>query len=267
MAFTVTHTLPTINSKITVKFAGLVILRPNGANMCDIGIHRFNSTHLFQAFVIVDKPKLPPTLIRLTNGPLTAQFKIVADPVTTHFKVFTRDDDPFDPNASGNDALDYRWAINMRDLNAGVDFNEGAQPIATLNDGILYTSNLSKDGLQPVLVQHGVEHPRKQIAADLSASINLPDGGTLNMTWGEAGDEKRFELPRLGFDPPNTTYTIILLNDPPAVAPSPHDELALFYKVLRISGSEVGENDQAQLIYKGAHKLDEIPCPPVTLNP
>lgn len=267
MPFTVTHTLPTINSRITIKFAGLVILRPNGGNMCDIGIHHFNTTHLFQAFVIVNKPKLPLTLIRLTNGPLTAPFTIVANPVVTGFQVFTRDDDPFDPNAAGNDALDYRWAINMRDLNHGIDFNQGAEPIATLNDGILYTSNLSKDGLNPIVVQNGVEHPHRQIAADLSASINLPNGGTVKMTWGETGDEKTFTVPREGFDPPNTTYTIILINDPPAVAPSPHDELAIFYKVLRINGDQVPGDDQCQLIFDSDHKLDEIPCPPVVLNP
>jgi hypothetical protein len=234
--------------------------------MCDIGIHHFARTHLFQAFVVVNKPKLPPTLIRLTNGPLTAKFQIVANPVVTGFQVFTRDDDPFDPNAAGNDVLDYRWAINMRELNPGVDFNEGAEPIATLNDGILYTSNLSRDDLNPVLV-HAGPHPRRQIAADLSASINLPAGGTLIMKWEEFGDNKEFKLPREGFDPAGTTYTIIILNDPPATDPSPHDELALYYKVLRIEGAEVPEDDQWELIFDSDHKLDEIPCPPVVLNP
>jgi hypothetical protein len=267
MPFTETHTAPKTDSKVTIKFAGLILLRPNGTTNCDIGIHRFAPSHMIQALLIVNKPGLPPTLIRLTTGPLTSDLTITVNPPNTGFRVYTKDDNPFDPLNANNDKLDYRWSVNLFKLNPGIDFfDEGTKPMATLNDGILYTSNLSKEGIKPVLVR-GME--RKEmlfLAADLSASIELPGQAFLAMSWREFGKPKTLRLPRDIDKNINATYTIVLLNDPPSIEPAAHDELGLYYDVVRKNGQEVPKEERWQLIYENAPKSDEIPCLPIVLT-
>jgi hypothetical protein len=273
MPFTIVHTPPKINSTVTVKFAGLLLLKPNGNKMCDIGINR-QPAHAFQLMLIVDKPDLPLTLLRLTSGPLTGDVKITNSASTAAFKVFTKDDNPFDPTAADNNPYDARWALNMADYHPGADFNNGARPLVTLNDGLLYTSNLSRPGLKPTLVTPQppptppTEKPLNQIAADLAASFDLTAADKVSITWEEAGQAKSFELPRIQtVDPIGSTYTIVVLNDPPATSPSPHDELALYYEVLRVHGNQVPPNERRQLVFKETAKSDEIPCLSVLLNP
>jgi len=267
MPFTVTNTPPNVNSKVTVKFAGLMLLRPNGNFNCDIGIHRFAPGHMFQAMLIVNKPGLPPTLIRLTTGPLMTDLTITANPPNTGFRVYAKDNNLFDPANPNNDRLDHRWTIDLYKRNPGINFlDEGTKPFATLNDGTLYASNLSKEDLKPVLVRG--EHEREEliyVAADLSASIELPGQAILMMSWREFGKPKSLKLPRDVDQNLSATYTIVLLNDPPSTELASHDELALYYDVVRKNGQEVPNNEKWQLIYEGG-KSDEIPCLPIIHN-
>lgn len=268
MAFTVTHTPPNINSTVTIKFAGQFLLKPNGASMCDIGINRFAPNHAFHLMLIVDKPDLPPTLLRLTTGPLTGPGPLtITNNQSTGFKIFTKDDDPFDPMNGNNSPHDYRWAVDLKKLHPGVDFNEGARPLATLNDGVLYTSNRSRDGLNPRLVRTGDTKDLNRLAADLSAAVDLPAEAELSLDWKELGKPKTFKLPRpVAIDPVGTRYTFVLLNDPPAVDDTPHDELELYYRVLQIGNDPVPGPERWKLVYDIAPKSDEIPCLPITLN-
>ena len=266
MPFTVTNTSPKINATVTIKFGGLLLLRPKAgnANICEIGINKASAIHSFQLMLIVNKPGLPATLLRLASGPLLKDLEISSTAAGAGFKVFAKD--PFDPTKPGNDPLDHRWAINMQGLNPGSDFNMGAKPIATLNDGTLYTSNLSLPTLKPALVRGTAKIEPISLAADLAASINLAGGEFLNMHWTNAPNPD-LVLPRsAALDPAGTTYTVVLLNDPPITTPSPHDELALYYKVLEVGGGPIKPADQWQLIYQSHPKSDEIPCLPVVLN-
>lgn len=268
MPFTKTHTPPNTNSKVTIKFAGLMLLKPNGPKNCDIGIHRFAPRHVFQAMLIVNKPGLPPTLIRLTTGPMMSDLTITANPPSsTGFCVYTKDDNSFDPLNVNNDKLDSRWTIDLYERNPGVAFfDEGTRPFATLNDGVLYTSNLSKEGLKPALVRGAQTERRAFVAADLSASIDLSGDGYVVMSWRELGKPKTLRLPRDMDKNINATYTIVLLNDPPSIEPASHDELGLYYDVVRINGQQVQNGDKWELIYEDAPKSDEIPCLPILLN-
>ena len=271
MPFTVTHERPKIDSTVTVKFAGLLLLQPNGDKILDVGINRQAPEHSFQVMLIVDKPHLPLTLLRLTSGPLTGDLKITHKSDDAAFKVFTKDENPFDPlDPNGdNDPLDYRWALNMKDFHPGLKFNDGARPIATLNDGVLYTSNLCRPSIGPQLVTPGATPPEKdlnRIASDLAASFDLKK--EVEISWEEAGKAKRFTIPRVEtVDPPGTTYTIVVLNNPPATDPSPHDELAFYYLVLEDDAGSIPEGNHRKLIYKDPSKSDEIPCLSVILNP
>ena len=264
MPFTVTDNEPDVHSKVTIKFGGLLLLRPKDNNMCEIGVSRSSSIHTCQLMLIVNKPNLPATLLRLASGPLLKDL-VINCTAPGGFKAFAQD--PFDPTQeNGNHRLDYRWAIDMSELNPDSDFNQGAHPIATLNDGVLYTSNLSLLTLKPALIKGNLKREPLMLAADLAVSIPLAPGSQLTMSWTSSANPDIVLPRRVDLDPEGTIYTIVLLNDPPITTPTPHDELGLYYKVLEVGGGPIHPNDQWQLIYQSHPKSDEIPCLPVRLG-
>ena len=270
MSFTTTRDIPATNAGVTVKFAGLMLLKPNENNGgCDIGIHRLSETHALQVIVVVSKPDRPPSLIRLVTGTLTQPFAINVTPDPgTGVQVFARGADPFDRTKNNNE-LDFRWAINMQQLHQDADFNGGARPVATLNAGTLYTSNLTPVELTPELVNGVTRTPLPRFSADLAAAIDLSNATTVELSWNlDSGERRTLRLPRPN-DPPRTTYTVTLLNDPPAPITSifSHDELAHYYEVLEVNGQPIPGTNQYRISYNGSPTTDEIPCMPVVLNP
>lgn len=268
MPFNTTLIQPPTDAQVTVTFAGLLLLRPGNGNTLEVGIHRYSRTHLFQAILVVNKPSRPPRVIRLFTGPLTGNFEIMVDPApATGIEVFTPTAlfNRTDPN---NNPLDYRWSLNMRSW-AGheqVDFEDGAKPIATLNTGVIYTPNLTGRTYTPVLVAgDGSEQPLNRLAADLAAAIVLPEGAKLKLKWDEMGHSETQDLPR-EIDPPGTTYTVALINDPPARGAADHDELALYYRALKRAGGEVPPAIRLRLEMRNLPKTDEIPCLPIVLE-
>ena len=237
-------------ANVTVRFAGLMLLKPDGTpnNGCEIGIHRFTSDHSFQIILIVRKPQRPPTLIRLVTGALTRPFAINASNPGTGVQTFAPSPAAFVRNNPSNNELDFRWALDMGAMHAGVDFNDGARPVATLNAGVLYTPTLTRPSLNPQLEQGSPVRitPLHRFAADLAAAINLRVDSTVDLTWDELGDERNFTLPRR-FDPPGTTYTISLMNDPPTMGAASHEELSLYYKVLQVGNRPIAIGDRCRL--------------------
>jgi hypothetical protein len=268
MPFTPTTNPPLTNPLVTVEFAGLILLSPGADNTCDIGIHRWAPTHAFQVMLIVNKPNRPSTLVRLIAGPLTGSLAIRLEPAPTHgdFQVFAATTAPFDRFNPQNNELDYRWTINLRDRHPGADINEGARPIVTLSTGLLYTPNLTARGLDPKLTKGTVSISLNRIAADLAAAIQPPTGGRVKLEWSEFGISHSLTLKR-DEDPPGTTYTVSLINDPPIGSPTEHDELDLYYRVLTLGGVPIPFPDRWHLEYADDEKTDEIPCMPVTLEP
>lgn len=267
MAFNRTNAVPAVNSTVTVKLTGLLLLKAGPNNTCEIGVHRFSAFHSFLAMLVVNKPNLPLTFIRLTSGPLTAPMSIDLLPAGAGFQVFAQD--PFDRTSQNTHELDHRWSINMRSKHAAADFDDGARPMVTLNCGTLYTSNLTRPNLNPQLVTATVSatppEPLTRFAADLAVAIDIPQNGVLSISWEELGDPENLDLPR-DTDPAGTTYTILLMNEPPTSNPLPHDELALYYKVLRQNGNRIPENQQFRLQVPPA-RADEAPCMPIELDP
>lgn len=262
MAFTTTNSVP--QAKVTIKFAGLMLLKPNGPDACKIGVHRLSQEHLFQAILTKHKPNLPPTLVRLTTGSLQGQFNMYANRTGAAFRVFQTDNGAFDRASSSNHELDYRWGLNLSTLHPNADYNAGATPEATLNDGVLYTSNLTRLGHKPVLTKtSGGRMELIRVTGDLAAALDLPPGKTLRLSWTDSIGSQTFDLPRQT-DPLGTAYTLTLLNEPPGLIASPHDELAYYYDVLRVNGAPI--TDKWQLVYEGSPKNDEIPCLPIILN-
>jgi hypothetical protein len=269
MPFPTTTIQPlTAIAKVTVKFSGLIMLKPDASNDCEIGINRFSPDHTFQIILIVRKPQRPPTLIRLVTGSLTRPLAINLTPDPgTGVQTFAPTPGPFVRTNTGNNEFDFRWALDLRETHAGIDFNDGARPVATLNAGTLYTPTLTRIGLNPELVQGTSPRTRlSRIAGDLAAAISsLPAGSTVELTWDEFGEPRRLSLPRR-FDPPNTTYTISLMNDPPVMSATIHDELALYYKVLQASGAPIPIASRCRLTFSPGPTTDEIPCMPIVLN-
>ena len=277
MAFTPTPTPPATNASVTIKFAGLMLLKPGAGDSCEIGIHRLSETHSFQAMVIVSKPDRPPSLVRLLTGPLTGQLGINFIPPTAStattapvpgVRAFIPTTTLFDRSSNGNDELDFRWALNMREIQGtDVDFNGDARPIAKLNTGILYTSSLSNKELNPQLVKGAIPpRPLHRFSADLAAAINLPDRSHLEITWDEDGETREYRLPRrVDRHEPRTTYTVVLLNDPPITTAAAHDEFAYYYEVLEHSGASIRSDQQFRLEFISGPTTDEIPCMPIVI--
>lgn len=269
MTFATTTTPPKTDAQVSVKFAGLMLLKPTAnSNGCDIGIHRLSDEHEFQVIVVVNKPDRPPTLIRLVTGTLAEPFNINVDPDPGSGVEVFAPTPTFDRNSTTYDELDFRWSINMHDLHEDVDFNDGARPIATLNAGTLYTSTLTRPDLSPDLVRGTTRTQLRRFSADLAAAIPLPTRRSkVELSWQhESGEARSFDLPRR-YDPAGTKYTIMLLNDPPTSSAPSHDELAYYYGVLESRGAPVPALDRYRLSYTGEPTSDEIPCMPVVLNP
>lgn len=272
MPFATTTTAPALDALVTVKFAGLMLLKSNANNGCDVGIHRLTGgTHGFQAILVVNKPGDPPHKVRLTRlvrGPLTNTFAINVDPDPgTGVQAFAPTAKAFDRNSMGNNDLDFRWALNLRDLHEGADFNDGAHPVATLNAGTLFTPNLVHPGISAELKRGRTNIPLPRFSADLGVAINLPSGASrVVLSWFDESGEKKYFLPRR-FDEPGTKYTVVLLNDPPTSNVPSHDELDHYYKVLEVGGELVPERERFKLEYTGDPTTDEIPCMPVLLHP
>lgn len=268
MPFTTTPTPPPADAKVNVHFAGLLMLKPGADNSCEVGIHRFSTTHYFQIVLVVNKPGLPSTLIRLVAGPLSRPFAINVLPNSrTGVQVFAPTPEPFDRSSTNNDVRDYRWALNMRTLHPDADFNDGARPIATLNGGVLYTPNLLPQDREPALVIGTTRTPLYRLAADLAAAIELSGASRVVLTWDEMGERQTVRLPR-PYDPAGTTYTISFLNNPPLLDSVKHDEMYLYYKVLEVDGAPIPRSSQRELTFNdGDPSTDEIPCSPVVLHP
>ena len=254
--------------RVTVQFAGLMLLKPGAGNSCEVGIHRFSSTHAFQVVLVVRKPNRPPTLIRLLNGPLLRPLAInvLPDP-GTGVQAYAPTAEPFVRSSGANDVSDFRWALNFRALHPDADFNDGARPVATLNAGVLFTPNLTPAALEPELVVNRVTTRLYRLAADLAVAIDLPAGspGRVILTWDELGDRQTLTLPR-PLDSDDTTYTISLLNNPPISNPEEHDEMYLYYKVLEAHGNPIPRSSRRQLNFVSSDPTtDEIPCSPVML--
>jgi hypothetical protein len=280
MPFNTTTTVPSPNSPVTVKFTGLMLLKAGPNNTCEVGIHHLSEVHTFEAILVVDQPNRPLTLVRLFTGPLSAPVAIRRAPApAAGFQVFAQE--PFGRDNGGSHEFDHRWALNMRSWHPTVDFDEGANPVLTLNSGILYASNLTRQGLNPALapappltpqIRNQTGSPKPKIrplhgfAADLAVAIDVasPNSG-LFIEWDEAGTQQSVKLPR-DIDPPGTTYTISLMNEPLSNNAPAHDELGLYYNVLRENGNRVPLGEQFR-IQVDPGRSDEVPCMPVILNP
>ncbi|HKO98902.1 MAG TPA: hypothetical protein VJU86_18015 [Pyrinomonadaceae bacterium] len=271
MPFTTTSTQPSINALVTVKFAGLMLLKPGPNDTCTVGVHRWASTHTFQVILVVHKRGRPPSFIRLLTGPLNDDFVIRLNPDHAgDFKAFAATPGTLEANNDNarDYPLDYRWRLNLKQFHPNADYNEGATPEVKLKTGVLYTSNLTPEDLDPKLVRPDVPLPLplKYFAADLAVAIQPPATSKVILEWRELGEPQGISLPRER-DEEGTTYTVSLMNDPPISYPATHDELALYYKILMVGGQLIPIEQRWRMTYAYNERLDEIPCMPGTLEP
>lgn len=271
-----------VQPKVTIEFAGQMILQPGTADTdvsrtCEIGINRFSKGHMLQVLLTVKTPTEPPTVIPLLTGPLTDDFMIRLGP-DAHlppnpaarpgdFRVFAPTVDPFDRHAAGNNNHDYRWALNLRhpNIHPNATRTNGAEPVVKLRTGTLYSPRLTPVELNPRLERDGSTILLNKVPPELAASIVPPSGTHVLLEWNDMGDRLHRVLPREE-DHPDTIYTVSFINDPPANSPS-HEELALYYKVLQASGVSIPQGQRFQLKFDDASGTDRIPCLSVVLNP
>ena len=266
MAFELTANEPAPNSPVTLTFSGLMVLKPGDNNTCDIGVHRFTRDHLFQVIVIENNPNRPPTLTTLFTGPLTGPFSIFlsSNPDGGDFKAFAPSPSKFGRSEEENEK-DFRWAINFREHHADAQVNGGAEPVINLKTGVLYTPTRTRPGLAPRLTRDGENRELNRIAEELAVAIARSEGTRLVLQWQDLGVENSFTLPLDG--DPNTTFTVVFTNNPPNLILEPHDELALYYRILKVDNSSIADNLQFRLAIADGARSDEVPCMPTTLNP
>jgi len=282
MAFDVTDVPPSTNPRVSIAFSGQIVLKPGPNNTCQIGVNKLDRNHIFQVVLVISNPYPvdpdvvkkayhPATVIPLFTGPVFAPFliRLQPDPFPAdvgNFRVFARN--PFDRTRPNSHDLDYRWAVNFKDLHLNLSTNHGIEPVGTLKTGVLYTPRLTDPGLHPRLVrQSSPDFRLNQIASNLAVSITLPTEQTrLLFQWEDEGEAQELVLPRSG-DDSRTLYTLYFINEPPNLNAQPHDEFALYYRALLSGGASIPDDQRFELETDPIVRSDEIPCMPVILNP
>ena len=273
MPFEITQNLPA-NPRVTVKFSGLMVFQPGADNTCDVGVHQRSPSHVFQVILVVNRPNQAATLIPVLTGPLRAPIVIrlgSTSPSAGDFKVFEKG--TFTQTLQGSDRHDARWAINLQSPVRDIKVNEGAKPFVTLKTGVLFTPSLTPQILKPKFTRPpAAEMEIERFASELAVAIEQPGGGTkVILEWTDGGNQRSIALP-LGTDTDvedeNTEYTLYFINEPPNFGSEPHDEMALYYQVLRRNGEPIHERDQCKLKFDmNLIRLDQMPCNPVRLDP
>lgn len=276
MPFQTTATPPRTNPRVTISFSGLMVLQPGDNNTCEVGIHRFNTSHECRVTLVTRRPNRPPSLLSLLKGPLEAPFSVGYDvdpnPGIGDFAVFAPTPEPFVRDAPSNHVLDYRWAVNIKERHPNVDLNAGAQPFVTLKTGILYTPNLTRIGMGPNLINQEMLNASQQpiqlhrIASNLAVSIITTGTRKVRLKWRDFGNEIQHDIPNDN-DPVNTTYTVAFTNEPVKINAEAHDEMALYYRILNDGGAQVADRQQFTLQYTAIGRTDEVPCLALTKSP
>src|SRR5215475_6421328 len=134
MPFTNVAVQPSTTPPVTILLSGLMVIQPGpNNNTCEIGVHKFTRSHLFQVILVVNKPNRPPALVPIFSGTQLAPFEIrlASNPEPNpDFAVYARD--PFDRTLPASDPLDHRWAINMKLKHPTALVNDGVKPVVTL---------------------------------------------------------------------------------------------------------------------------------------
>ena len=273
MPFQTTATAPALQPKVTLEFAGQLLLEAGEADTdqsrtCEIGVNRFTLAHMFQVLLIVSKPNRAPIAFPLLRGPLTADLTVRLDPDGFgNFQAFAPTPEPFlRTAAAGNHENDYRWAMNVRSLHPTARRNRGAEPVVRVRTGTLYAPDVTHPDLAPRFERTNLPPiPLYRVAAGLAVAIDPPAGTKVRLEWQEMGDPFHVDLPRDN-DHADTVYTVSFINDPP-MSTDLHDELGLFYKCLQENGAPIDPLARWSLQYNDQAKSDEIPCLPGLLNP
>lgn len=288
MPFKETNSLPT-SPLVTVFFRGLLLINPNAAGTsCEIGVHRRAADHYPTIAIVGRKRNGDEFVIEFISGPPRGRsFSISAQPPKGHapaagevsaYLPALEYPEPFDREHGKNDDKDFRWAVDLEgpefhDGQLGAD-EAGTLPGIVMSHGVFYTALLTdKREITVTRRGGGVGKPEKdlqRIAQFVGAHIVPPEGHTLLVEWEDRGVAKSMSLPRP--EDEGATYQIYVRNDPPGfIQETSHDELELYYDVIRQGGSAIGVGDRFSLKAEPVRKeplltTDRIPCMPVVLG-
>jgi hypothetical protein len=267
MPFQTTSEPLTLTPVVAVEFAGQLLISSREVNPCVNGINPFAPRHEISICLIISKPGFPPTIQPLCLNRLDDDFTIRVDPPNvggSGVTAYAPTPEPFDPADQNNDIHDLRWAIDMNKLHAPdvlKTIPAGVMPGITLSDGVLYTI----DKIEVLLACGGGQANQTTIAASIGAALSLAGAQQVILDWDEPAGPQTLALPRKT-DPPNTTYIVSIINDPPFGTPR-HDELAHYYNVLqKEDGSSLSRKCEIAVPppdAPGPEMTDEIPCMPV----
>jgi hypothetical protein len=288
MPLRTTPTPPPLLPTVTVLFIGQLLIDSSGATPCNIRVNYKADVHDLSISLIVTEPGKSPSSIILHHGKLQREnfsVKVISATYPNGVPGGVTAYHPGTPNPA--DELDFSRALSLSLMHqpGSVIVNTGlAEPGIALYNGVLYTHKKTGDALDIALLCGSSTKTLNGIAARIAAALPLAAGQQVSLDWYDSGKPLKKLLPREG-DDPGTTYVVSIINEPPQGAPTPHDEMEQYYKVLlKADGSAIGDGEKCQLNVskhlkanessagksrlvepevKERRMTDEIPCMPL----
>ncbi|HVQ35886.1 MAG TPA: hypothetical protein VMS31_00030 [Pyrinomonadaceae bacterium] len=246
MPFKSTQTLPQRNPDVQMFFHGLLMLCPNAdGSMCEIGVHRLSVEHRLSISVREKSSEAPdPPLLRLSGTLDSTGLTIEVIPTSDGVSQFVPTSDLFDRFSENNDPKDFRWAIDLDQLDPASGpiklIQSAIQPSIKVMDGLFHTARLTNpETIEVELTEVGHQPINLNSVAQLvGANIYLEEGQRVKLTWFGEGRTRTLELPRS-----NGTKTFVIyidnsqslmLADRNATEPEPtHSEFVEYYKAVQ----------------------------------
>jgi hypothetical protein len=200
---------------IEITFEGLILLRSEDTSnpqikICEVGVHHGEADHsLVIAISVVGGGNLWSR-----GGPLGSTLEMRADDAAQGVAAFIPDENPFNRSNASNDELDFRWALDLKQMHPTGSVQDGMiRPGVQLNRGILFTSAVTpRPPAMEVFRTGGGQqiHSLRRIAHQLGARVVLNDGEKLRLV---RGGVELYSLPRPPHEvPPGSKYLISVSN-------------------------------------------------------
>ena len=204
-----TPTFPA-STNLIVFFAGLMAFSNTKNGVAEVGFHRGTGKHKLEINLYLNIAGVCHKLPSISGNDLAGVKTIELDfspqqPAGVDF--FHKDD--FNRNPT-DDKRDFGWVLDFEDSYLypdGVDFIHKFSPVLKLNQGTLYTHQLTNSKFNLIDVQgNAVQQPLNQVPRLIGAAINIPAGTDAVL---KLDGDVAVQLPQI----PNVVYQMQFIND------------------------------------------------------
>jgi hypothetical protein len=256
---------------VQLFFHGLLLLCPDPTgSQCRIGVHRLSVEHRLSVDVRAKGTQLPdPPLLRLSGTLDSMGLTIAVAPETNSgVSMFVPTADPFVRSDPANDLQDFRWAIDLEQLDPAqppmILKQSGISPGIVVKDGIFYTARITDPAkVETKLVGSG-PNPIDliRVARIIGANIYLQEGEKVVLTWFADGADQKLELPKIDED----LNVVIYIDNSPSLMTTnkpTHSEFVEYFKVVT-NATDATRSFDIDFTPHGTHPInsDAAPCMP-----